>query len=124
MPFDTNFLELMNSSIDWYPYLGEDTNGNPTYDVPVTGIPSLYVGSVTRGTTALAPTGVRGPMPEATYKIHVPPPAYMNSAVVFKPRDKIVLDNGATTFSRIVNVYQDPAEGDPGMVVIETEAYR
>jgi hypothetical protein len=122
VPFDTNFLELMNANVTWYPFTGEDGNGNPSYGNAVTGIPSLYVGSTTRGTTAFSPQGILGPTPEVTYRVYVPP--NVPPVPQFRPRDKIVLDNGVTTFARVVNVYQDPVNGDPGFVVIETEEYR
>lgn len=120
MPFDTNFLELMNSSVDWYPYTGEDVNGNPTYGAAVNNIPSLYEGTVSRGSQFGASEGTVGRTPEATYVVYVPPP----TSGAFRPRDKLILDNGAVTYARMVNVYQDPSQGDPGLVQIETEEYR
>jgi len=121
MPFDTNFLELMSATITWSAYTGIDANGNPSYAAPVANIPALYEGSSTRGESALAPSGVVGRTPEAVYTVYVPPRLAPEH---FRPRDKLVLDNGAITYARVVNIYQDPVEGDPGFAVIETEEYR
>jgi len=119
MPFDENFLELMNSTVDWSPYTGEDLDGNPTYGPVVTDIPSLYEGTIGRGTAAGAPTGVLGTTPEAHYTVYIPP-----QVPQVRPRDKLILDTGAITYAAEVNIYQDPAYGDPGLVEVTTEEYR
>lgn len=120
MPFDANFLELMNATVEWSPFIGMDSSGNPAYGDPVADIPALYVGVSMRGSPQYAPQGVTGQPSQATYTVYVPP----QPSGPFRPRDKILLDNGVTTFARVVNIYQDPVAGDPGFVVIETEEYR
>lgn len=101
MPFDTELLEAMPDTIGHAPFLGRDTNGNPTYGSVVTGIRANVTRTQTRGRRPLAPENQKGKNPSPAGSIIVAPRGV-------KPNDKIILPSGAEAFVAEVTTYGDP----------------
>lgn len=133
MPFDTNFLPFLNQNIQWYPFTGLDSQGNPTYASVYTLVPSLYERAVTRSGIgrvstygAGTGTGTTGSesaeyllTPVSSYTIYCPP-----QTPEIQPRDKLVLPTGAVIFVEQVTEFADPVFGDPGFVELSASEYR
>lgn len=115
MPFDTNLLEVMNSTVVWEAITGVDSFGNPTYG-NAQNIAASYFHDETRGEDT-PQQGIEGPQYYRTYTIYVP----YNGV---KPRDRITLPDGTVTYVDTESTYNDPLVGDQAVQELQTKEIR